>query len=172
MSNSTLRFEQVDRSADRVLGNLFEHYLHDMAEWFEFDTAEDGAYAYPTENLWNNGCDVYLAYAAAVPVAFALVDDAGHRAPQPGTRDLKEFFVIRRHRRSGVGSMLARHVWDRYPVPWLVRVYQRNRPAVPFWRQTVAAYTEGRFDEQTHIGDDGKEWVYFTFHSGGQRRSD
>ena len=32
------RIARVDRTADDVLGNLFEHYLHDMAQWFEFDT--------------------------------------------------------------------------------------------------------------------------------------
>jgi len=163
-----LRMERVDRSADPVLRNLFEHYLHDMAEWFGFDTEEDGAYAYPTENVWEHGCDVFLAYADRIPIAFALVDQAGSRVPGSTGRDLKEFFVVRRHRRDGVGEAFARHVWDQYPGPWLVRVYRGNVPAIPFWRKAITDYTGGDFHERPHYGDDGREWSYFTFGNGGR----
>jgi len=35
---------RVDRSHDVTLQNLFEHYLHDMAEWFQFDYGPQGRY--------------------------------------------------------------------------------------------------------------------------------
>lgn len=160
------RFERVDRGADRVLRNLIEHYLHDMAEWFEFDTGEDGAYEYSTDEVWDAGCDVFLAYVGDIPVGFALVADAESRVPGANARDLKEFFVVRRHRRSGLGTRLARHVWDAYPGAWLVRVYQGNRPAMPFWRRTIDDYTGGRFREEARTGADGRAWSYFTFGNG------
>ncbi len=166
MSTPPLRIEQVDRTHDRVLRNLFEHYMHDMAEWFGFDSEDDGSYSYPTGNVWDQGSDVFIAYAGTKPVAFALVDDAATRVPGSGGRDLKEFFVVRRHRRSAVGTTVARRVWDTYPGPWLVRVYRPNKPAVPFWRQVISDYTGGQFNEHLHIMDDGREWCYFTFANG------
>lgn len=167
---TALRMQQVDRSADPVLRNLFEHYLHDMAEWFGFDTREDGAYGYPTDQLWDQGCDVFLAYSALVPVGFAIVNGAGARVPGATGRDLKEFFVVRRYRRDGVGDAFARHVWDQYPGPWLVRVYQGNLTALPFWRRVVADYTGGNFRESQHRAD-GRDWTYFTFDSHAAPRS-
>ncbi len=116
-ADDSVRIVRVDRSADAVLRNLFEHYMHDMAEWFGFDTGEDGAYAYPTEDVWAEGCDVFVGYLGKIPVGFALVDDAGSRVPGTSARDLKEFFVVRRHRRGGIGMALARHVWEQYPGP-------------------------------------------------------
>jgi predicted acetyltransferase len=157
--------QRVDRASDEVLGNLFEHYMHDMAEWFEFDTNEDGAYSYPTHKVWDQGWDVFLAYSAATPIAFALVGSAGSRLPGSSTRDLKEFFVIRRHRRDGIGAAFARYVWDQYPEPWLVRVYRGNVPAVPFWRRVVADYTGDQFRESVQTVD-GREWSYFWFGNG------
>ncbi len=166
MTPPPLRIEQVDRTYEKVLHNLFSHYLHDMAEWFEFDTEDDGSYSYPTSSIWDQGCDVFIAFADSKPVAFAIVDEAASRVPGSSGRDLKEFFVIRRHRHSGVGRMVARHVWDAYPGAWLVRVLRRNRPAVAFWPAAIADYTEGQFHEHLHVGDDGKQWCYFTFGNG------
>ena len=161
---SDIRIRRVGSAADTALRNLFEHYLHDMAEWFELDTNEEGAYAYPTEEIWAHDLTVFLAYSGVIPVAFALVDAAGSRVPGSNARDLKEFFVVRRHRRSGVGRTFAAYVWNQFPGEWLVRVYQGNRPAMPFWRRVIGDYTGGRFREST-VDANGRAWSYFTFSS-------
>ena len=157
------RISQEDPRSARVLGNLFEHYLHDMAEWFDFDTREDGAYSYPVETCWEDGNAVFFAYAGAIPVGFALVSSAEMWTGDKHGHDLKEFFVVRRYRRSGVGTALARHVWEAHTGSWLVRVYQDNRPALPFWRAAIAAYAGGQWDEEARTVDD-KLWSYFRFH--------
>ena len=168
LRETPIRMQRVDRSADPVLQNLFEHYLHDMAEWFGFDTQEDGAYSYPTGQIWDQGCDVFIAYSAVTPIAFALVDSAGSRVPGSKARDLKEFFVVRRYRRDGVGKAFAAYVWDQCPGPWLVRVYQGNRPALPFWRNVIAEYSAGEFQENLFDAE-GRAWSYFTFTARGAR---
>jgi predicted acetyltransferase len=156
------RIEQVGEDADLVLKNLFEHYLHDMAEWFGFDSLPDGSYSYATRHIWENPLDVYFAYAGRIPVGFALVGQADAWIKQPGTRDVEEFFVVRRYRRNLLGRTLANHIWSRYPGPWLVRVFQGNLPALPFWRGAVAAHARGIFGEETCIVE-GNPWSYFTF---------
>lgn len=157
------RVSSVDDSAAATLGNLFEHYLHDMAEWFGFDTEENGAYAYPADRCWDDGGAVYFAFAGKVPIGFALVTTA-ESPVETSTLDLKEFFVVRRHRRNGVGRAFAMDVWDRHPGPWLVRVYRGNLPALPFWRGCVAEYSSGAFREQERDANH-KRWSYFTFRS-------
>jgi len=64
-----------------------------------------------------------------------------------GTRDISEFFVLRRHRRRGVGTEVARRVFDRYPGKWEVTQLTRNVDAQAFWRRVIGDYTGGRYDE-------------------------
>lgn len=163
MLPNEFRIEREDASFAPVLKNLFEHYLYDMAEWFEYDSDEKATYDYPVARCWaGDGC-VYVPYAGDIPIGFAIVSRA--EAPvETDCRDMKEFFVVRRHRHGGVAQALAAHVWDRHPGPWLVRVFRGNRPAVPFWRKTVAAYTSGRYQEHEREAYD-RLWSYFSFRS-------
>jgi len=153
---------RIDRSSDVVLANLFEHYIYDMAEWFDLDTNTDGRYVYSTAPIWERGADVFFAYAGVLPIGFGIVGSAQAWIGEEGTRDMQEFFVLRRYRRCGVGQAFVNHIWDQYRVPWLVRVLQRNLPALPFWRRVVEAYTGARYREEMRtIGD--RSWSYFTF---------
>lgn len=159
-----IKILRVDRSHDPILRNLLEFYLHDMAEWFEFESGEDGKYTYATEKLWSDDHAVYFAYAGSIPIGFGLVQPAEPYIDAPGAKDLEEFFVVRRHRRSGVGRAVAAHIWDANPGGWLIRVYQGNLPALPFWRGAIAAYTRGEFREEVRAVKD-RPWSYFTFNT-------
>jgi pimeloyl-ACP methyl ester carboxylesterase len=59
-----------------------------------------------------------------------------------------EFFILRRHRRRGVGTEVARRVFDRYPGKWEVTQLTRNVDAQAFWRRVIGEYTGGRYDER------------------------
>ena len=159
------RVEQVDDSCDSILKNLFEHYLHDMAEWFEFDSEETGAYNYPTSTVWEKGYKVHLLYHQTIPMGFALLGSGEEFVQQADLQDVDEFFVVRRYRRTGVGRAFAGHLWDHSPGDWLVRVFQRNLPAMPFWRNTIDGYTDSNYSETVHRVN-GYAWSYFLFRSG------
>lgn len=156
------RIERQPPDAAPVLVNLMEHYLYDMAEWFGFDSAADGAYHYDAGNCWDGDRAVYFACTGDIPIGFALVWPSEWAEAPAGARDVKEFFVMRRHRHAGVADRLAGHIWDEYPGPWVVRVFAGNRPAVPFWRRIVAEYSGGAFVEQT-VHDHDKDWIYLGF---------
>ena len=162
MTAPKFRVERIDRSSDQILKNLMEHYLHDMAEWFEFDSSEDGSYSYSTDHLWDEGFDVFLVYSDVIPIGFAIVGSGERWIEDINARDLDEFFVIRRYRRRGVGQFLAEHVWSLYPGKWVVRVFQRNLGALPFWRVVVSGYAGGAYEEDIREVE-GLRWSYFTF---------
>ena len=145
---------------EAVLANLFELYLHDMAEWFGFDLRADGRYGYEL----TDAKAPYLVRADGALAGFALTHSAAPWLDDPDSMDVDEFFIVRRFRRHGLGAHVASWLWDRYPAPWLVRVFEANVPAVPFWRGTIAAYTAQAFAEERRIIDD-KPWRFFTFDS-------
>jgi hypothetical protein len=57
MSPSSLVISKIGPESDVLLRNLFEHYIHDMAEWFEIDTKADGSYSYDTSLVWETTAD-------------------------------------------------------------------------------------------------------------------
>jgi len=154
----------VDESADPILHNLFEFYLHDMAEWFEFDQTIAGNYTYDTNEVWQSGIDVHFLYHGKIPVGFGLVGSAEEWLPGKSAKDMDEFFVVRRHRRSRLGRAFATYLWESYRGPWLVRVLQNNLPAIAFWRSIIASHTDGHYREDKHKIKE-RHWSHFTFNS-------
>jgi hypothetical protein len=50
-----LVISRIGPESDVLLRNLFEHYCHDMSEWFDFDTTADGSYSHDTSSIWALG---------------------------------------------------------------------------------------------------------------------
>jgi protein involved in polysaccharide export with SLBB domain len=97
-----------------------------------------------------------------VPIAgFVVIAPAAAQG-----QDVREFFVLRKFRRRGVGRRMAGLVWNEHPGEWLVRVLEANAPAVLFWRAAVAGYSGGGFAEQARSVD-GQAWRFFRFLSNG-----
>lgn len=53
--------------------------------------------------------------------------------------NVAEFFVVRKHRRRGVGGAAARRIFAERPGVWEVAVARRNLGALAFWRSVIAA---------------------------------
>ncbi len=165
MNTIDLTVERIDETSDALITNLFNHYLHDMAEWFLFDTDDDGTYSYDMAPHWQRGDEVYIARCAGKLAGFALVTSAKPFLDGGVGYDVEEFFVVRRYRRAGAGEALAKAIWAIHPGQWLVRVYEGNLPAVPFWRKIIARYTNNTQIEERRITANGRAWSYFHFES-------
>ena len=161
-----LVISRIGPESDVLLRNLFEHYCHDMSEWFDLDTKADGSYSYDTASIWANEYRAYLAKVGSSIAGFALVGSAAAWLGDTPGQDVHEFFVLRKFRRRGVGRRMAGLVWNEHPGEWLVRVLDANRPAVLFWRAAVGAYSCGAFHEEPRIVD-GQRWRFFRFVSHG-----
>jgi predicted acetyltransferase len=162
MPPPNLVVSKIGPESDVVLRNLFEHYIHDMAEWFEIDTKADGSYSYDTSLVWENGYDAYLAKVGDSIAGFALIGSAVEWLGDIGAHDVHEFFVIRRYRRRGCGQKMATLLWNEHPGEWLVRVLEANAPAISFWRGEISTYSLGSYREGQHIVN-GRPWKFFRF---------
>ena len=76
--------------------------------------------------------------------------------------DVAEFFVLRQHRRSGVGRRAAALLFRAFPTRWTVRVLARNARALAFWRETLREFTNGTAREAERHDANGV-WRVFAF---------
>lgn len=157
-----ITFERLSPDRDVLLRNLFQLYIHDMSEWFGFEAGPDGRFEHDTDALWHDRVAVTLARFSGAPAGFAVIHSAKPWLGSEAARDVKDFFVLRRYRRQGVGRALAQHLWSERPTEWLIRVLAANAPAVPFWRDAVREF-RGRGYEETVVAERGRDWIRLRF---------
>src|SRR4051794_11399884 len=131
------KVEIIPASKDQqpVLANLLELYAHDFSELLPLELDPTGRYGYtPLPLYWREPHRYpFLLRAGGQLAGFALVKQGSEVSNNPSVWDMAEFFVVRRHRRGGVGMAAAHQLWRRFPGSWEIRVMEANRAAVPFW---------------------------------------
>ena len=161
MNLANVQILRVDRTNDATLAPLLKQYCLEMRAWIA-PTSDTEGFTYPSEKIWNDDTDVYLAHVADVPAGFALVGSAQRYIGDPKARDMVEFFVAAHCRRNGFGRAMAGYIWNQYRSDWLIRVHQGNTPAMRFWAGAVAHYSSGAYREDVR-SISGNAWSYFRF---------
>jgi len=154
-----------------VLSNLLELYSHDLSDVFALEPGADGRFGYGKLPLyWSEPENrfPFLIRAGARLAGFALVTRGSPASDDPNDFDIAEFFVLRRHRRSGVGRQAAFLLWSRFAARWIVRVSEGNRKGLRFWANVIAEYTSGTAVETTRP-DSPHAWRVFSFDSANRR---
>lgn len=131
-----------------VVGNLMQLYIHDFSEfWFdrpEGDVEADGLYALP-DNLnsyWEDADRAALLLKVSDRLAgFALLNGHAHSG-KPVDWNMGEFFILRKYRRSGVGTAAAQAVFGAFPGRWETAVARRNVAAQAFWKRLAESHGE------------------------------
>ena len=157
--------EQATQADATLLANLLELYVHDLSEVFAVEPGSDGRFGYPKLPLYWSEPEKrfpFLVRAAGNTVGFALVTRGSPASNDPEVLDIAEFFVLRRHRRSGCGRRAAALVFDRLPGRWIVRVSEGNCGALSFWESAISAYTRARFMQSRREGSP-HAWRDFSF---------
>ena len=152
---------------EAVLSNLLELYAHDLSEIFALELEPDGRFGYEKLPLYWSEPESrfpFLIRRGTQLAGFVLVTRGSPGSDDPEDFDVAEFFVVRRHRRSGVGRQAAFLLWDRFPVRWIVRVAEGNRHGMRFWESVIREYTAGAFVESLRPGN-SQTWRIFSFDS-------
>lgn len=103
----------------------------------------------PLDAYWNDPARFpFLLRADALLAGFALVDRNSRLSGANDVWDMAEFFVLRRHRRSGVGLRAAHRLFAMHPGNWEVRQRNANVAATSFWRATISAFIGGTYSEE------------------------
>jgi predicted acetyltransferase len=136
----SVRLELVTSPQRETLANLLELYVHDLSAAFEVDIGPDGRFGYPKLDLYFTDPTRHHAYFIRRGddlAGFALVTRGSCATPDPDVHDVDEYFVLRRFRRTRVGTDAAHLLWPLHPGPWVVRVSEANRGAHAFWQRIV-----------------------------------
>lgn len=142
---------------EHVIQNLMQLYVHDFSEqWSGTERGElgdDGLFPeYPyLKSYWQDDKRVPLLVRLGGNLAgFVLINDHSHSG-LPVDRNMAEFFIVRKHRRGGVGTRVAHSVFNRYPGVWEAAVARRNVGALAFWRNAVSHHRTVRDIEETNV---------------------
>jgi predicted acetyltransferase len=142
-----------DREA---LANLLQLYIHDFSEHWagrsEGELGEDGRFPkYPLDAYWTEPSHVPLLIRVNGHLGgLALVNNVSHLG-RPVDRNVAEFFVVRKHRRCGVGLLAAHQTFSRYPGQWEIAVARRNAVALAFWRKAARQHPLATEIDETDV---------------------
>lgn len=133
-------------AADRAaIASMMQLYTHDFSEQWagtpRGELGDDGRFPdYPLDPWWRDeDCIPLLIRAGGKLAGFALLNRVTHTGNLPD-RNMAEFFVVRKHRGSGVALTAAHEILRRHPGVWEAAVARKNLRALAFWRKVVAMH--------------------------------
>jgi predicted acetyltransferase len=142
-----------------TLANLFQLYIHDFTDQWggteRGELQEDGRFEpYPyLDSYWEEDArGAFLIRADGRLAGFLLINDVSHSG-QPLDHGMAEFFVVRKHRRGGVGRAAALAAIGARPGQWELAVARRNTGALAFWRGVAAELAAGEVVELDQADD-------------------
>lgn len=151
---------RVDLAAitDEALRNLAQLYQYDFAQFIPAMVDDTGRFTMISIDAYLDERSERVAIRADGDLAGFAICSHGEafRDQHEQVWWMDEFFVMRQHRRRGVGAGAATMLFDRFPGSWEVGQVRENAPAQAFWRQVIGRYTDGAFDE---IDMDDDRWV-------------
>ena len=66
---------------------------------------------------------------------------------------MSEFFILRKHRRRGVGRQAAAAVFSQHPGTWEVAIARKNLQAISFWRGVVQGSANATHVNEIDLND-------------------
>lgn len=132
-----------------LVARLFQLYAYDFSEVTGDDPDAEGLFRVPPlDRYWQEATwRPFLLQVGGRCAGFAIVNRRSGLMDPTERWDMAEFFVVRRHRRAGVGTQAAVLAFQAFPGPWQVRQMAGATAATAFWRTTIRRYTGGQFHE-------------------------
>ncbi|MEQ7123126.1 GNAT family N-acetyltransferase [Actinopolymorpha sp. B11F2] len=135
-----VRLVAVREGHKPVLDRLLQLYLYDFSEIRTLELTPHGTYPYRYLDHYFVEAGRHASFIVAGDriAGFALM-----RRLDDGTNQVAEFFVLRAHRRHGVGRAAARALLRRFPGRWCLEFDHANAAAGQFWPAVVAEVADG-----------------------------
>lgn len=143
-----------------MLDALFQLYTHDFSDFWagtdRGELGEDGRFPdYPyLDAYWTEPSrEPFLVRVDGHVGGFVLINGHSHSG-RPLDFSVAEFFVVRKHRRGGVGHAAARAAIASRPGQWELAVARKNVAAQAFWRGVAAELGAPGTVEESDLDDE------------------
>jgi predicted acetyltransferase len=130
-----------------IIQNMARFYVYDLARYCGKSSegwaiGEDGLYECFDFKRYFEESDrkAFLVKARDELAGFILIDKEVKALSSDW--NMGEFFILGRFQGEGVGSFVAREIWQMYPGIWEVSVIPENTPSLNFWRKVIGNYEE------------------------------
>ena len=142
------------REDKTLIQHLMQLYIYDFSEYIGYDVEADGLFAaYPSLDEYWEQKDQRFSYiiekdgkhAGFVLVKFTETTERNYFS-------IAEFFVMKKYRRTGIGSSVATQVFGLHKGQWQVHQEEANKPAQMFWAKVIDKYTKGKFTQSSADG--------------------
>jgi predicted acetyltransferase len=145
----TITLRKVTYEQKSVLRNLLELYKYDFSEYDPMDINVHGLYEYKyLDHYWTeDGRHPFFIEVDEKLAGFALVCKLGVNDSELEIYSMAEFFVMKKYRRMGVGSTVAKNLFSLFPGVWKVSQIEENTPSLLFWRRLIGEYTNHNYEE-------------------------
>lgn len=149
-----------------LLERMIELYAHELSDIADLPIGADARFGYgPLPSYWSEPTrHPYIVRVNGELAGFILVQQGSQVNGARDVWDVAEFFVLKRHRRRGVGECAAHDVWRQHSGQWEVRVMERNTEALKFWRRAVERFV-GAPKEPEYLRAGEKAWHVFRLNS-------
>lgn len=131
---------------EQKLSHLLELYAHDLSDVFGLELDETGRYGYDKLKHYFTELETRHAFLVRYRghlAGFALATRGSPASEDAEVYDVAEFFIVRAHRRSGLGRQVAFRLFDALAGRWFVRVSSGNAAALKFWGRVIEEYARG-----------------------------
>jgi len=128
---------------------LVQLYIYDLGGAY-WDVEPNGSFAPAAwhRRFWTGrGRHLFVIRVRGRLAGFALVREGAHFAGG-ATREISEFFVLRKYRRRGVGTRAAVALFRRFPGRWELAELSWNIAAQQFWRRVLSRVAVDGFTER------------------------
>ena len=130
-----------------ILSHLIELYEYDFSEYENSDVNRLGLYGYSyLDCYWTE--DKRYPYFIKVDgklAGFVMVGNYCYASKDNDTLSLAEFFVMKKYRKNGIGSYVAKEVLQRlHPGKWELIVHPYNEVALSFWCKIIEQCAKGQ----------------------------
>lgn len=163
--------EEVHVNEKEILRNLMEKYDYEFSQYDNRDVNQLGLYGYDYfDCYWTEEgrypffikVDGELAGFAMIGNYMEIFKDAKY--------SMSEFFIMYKYRKQGVGSNVAKRLFDRFPGMWELKRHPKNLASVIFWDRVIEEYTKGKYKKMLGCKeaeyDDGTYGDAFCFTTG------
>lgn len=165
-NNFSLEIIKATVEQKPILANLLELYAYDFTECCDFDIGNNGFYGYDYLPLyWTDPNRFpYLIYVNGKLAGFVLVQKGSPISKEINVWDISEFFIMKKYKRHGIGTLVAQKIWGQFHGCWQVRVLVDNHIACLFWLSAIKKFiTKTPISSRTRIKKE--DWIIYKFES-------